>query len=38
MHFNSLSDLNLVGTFNVMRIAAELIDKNEPDEKGEKGV
>ena len=31
-------NLNLVGTFNVMRIAAELMDKNDPDEKGEKGV
>src|SRR6056300_1160480 len=31
-------DLNLVGTFNVMRLGAELIDLNDPDNKGEKGV
>ena len=36
--FQFIVNLNLVGTFNVMRIAAELMDKNEPDEKGEKGV
>ena len=36
--FQFIINLNLVGTFNVMRIAAELMDKNEPDEKGEKGV
>ncbi len=29
---NFIIDLNLVGTFNVMRLAAELMDKNEPDE------
>mgnify|MGYP005993118289 CR=1 FL=1 len=36
--FKFIIDLNLVGTFNVMRLASELIDKNEPDNKGEKGV
>ena len=36
--FQFIVNLNLVGTFNVMRIAADLMDKNEPDEKGEKGV
>ncbi len=36
--FQFIVNLNLVGTFNVMRIAAELMDKNEPDDKGEKGV
>jgi NAD(P)-dependent dehydrogenase (short-subunit alcohol dehydrogenase family) len=36
--FKFIIDLNLVGTFNVMRLGAELIDKNEPDEKGERGV
>ena len=36
--FKFIINLNLVGTFNVMRIAAELMDKNNPDEKGEKGV
>ena len=37
-HFKFIIDLNLVGTFNVMRLAAELMDKNDPDAKGEKGV
>ena len=36
--FKFIIDLNLVGTFNVMRLGAELIDVNDPDEKGEKGV
>src|SRR6056300_1475428 len=36
--FKFIIDLNLVGTFNVMRLGAELIDVNEPDDKGEKGV
>ena len=37
-HFKFIIDLNLVGTFNVMRLAAELMDKNEAGEDGEKGV
>ena len=37
-HFKFIIDLDLVGTFNVMRLAAELMDKNEADEDGEKGV
>jgi len=37
-HFKFIIDLNLVGTFNVMRLAADLMDKNEPEEDGEKGV
>ena len=28
-HFKFIIDLNLVGTFNVMRLAAELMDKND---------
>ena len=36
--FKFIIDLNLVGTFNVMRLGAELIDANDPDAKGEKGV
>ena len=36
--FQFIINLNLVGTFNVMRLSAELMDKNEPDNKGEKGV
>ena len=35
--FQFIINLNLVGTFNVMRIAAELMDKIEPDEKGREG-
>lgn len=31
-------DIDLVGTFNVMRLAAEVMAKNEPNEDGEKGV
>ena len=37
-HFKFIIDLNLVGTFNVMRLAADLMDKNDPDAQGEKGV
>ena len=37
-HFKFIIDLNLVGTFNVMRLAAELMDKNDESESGEKGV
>lgn len=36
--FKLIINLNLVGTFNVMRIAAELMDKNEPGASGDKGV
>ena len=36
--FKFIINLNLVGTFNVMRLAAELMDKNNPDDNGEKGV
>ena len=36
--FKFIIDLNLVGTFNVMRLCAELIDKNTADAEGEKGV
>jgi NAD(P)-dependent dehydrogenase (short-subunit alcohol dehydrogenase family) len=36
--FKFIIDLNLVGTFNVMRLCAELIDENDPDKEGEKGV
>ena len=37
-HFKFIIDLNLVGTFNVMRLTAEVMDKNDPDAQGEKGV
>ena len=36
--FKFIINLNLVGTFNVMRLSAELMDKNNPDDNGEKGV
>ena len=36
--FKFIIDLNLVGTFNVMRISAELMDKNEEVSESEKGV
>ena len=36
--FQFIINLNLVGTFILMRIAAELMDKNEPDDGGEQGV
>lgn len=36
--FKLIINLNLVGTFNVMRIAAELMDKNDPGTSGDKGV
>ena len=31
-------DLNLVASFNVARLAAERMSRNEPDENGERGV
>ena len=34
--FKFIIDLNLVGTFNVMRLCAELIDENDPDQEGER--
>lgn len=36
--FNRIIQINLVGTFNVIRLAVEQMVKNEPDEEGEKGV
>ena len=36
--FKKVIDVNLVGTFNVIRLAAEAIAKNEPNENGERGV
>lgn len=36
--FNRTIQLNLIGTFNVLRLAVEQMDKNEPDQNGEKGV
>ncbi len=36
--FNRVVQINLVGTFNVIRLALEQMVKNEPNEDGEKGV
>jgi 3-hydroxyacyl-CoA dehydrogenase / 3-hydroxy-2-methylbutyryl-CoA dehydrogenase len=36
--FNQVIQINLIGTMNVIRLAAEQITKNEPNEDGEKGV
>jgi NAD(P)-dependent dehydrogenase (short-subunit alcohol dehydrogenase family) len=37
-NFNRSIQLNLIGTMNVIRLAAEQMVKNEPNEDGEKGV
>ncbi|HAC91571.1 MAG TPA: 3-hydroxyacyl-CoA dehydrogenase [Planctomycetaceae bacterium] len=36
--FNRMIQVNLIGTFNVIRLAAEVISKTEPMEGGERGV
>lgn len=36
--FNHVLQVNLVGTFNVIRLAAEKMMENEPNEEGERGV
>ncbi len=36
--FNRVIQINLIGTFNVIRLAAEAMAKNEPNDKGERGV
>ncbi|HLS49499.1 MAG TPA: SDR family NAD(P)-dependent oxidoreductase, partial [Actinomycetaceae bacterium] len=36
--FRASIDVNLVGTFNVLRLAAARMATNEPDEDGERGV
>jgi len=36
--FQNVIDVNLVGTFNVVRLAAAAMAGNEPDEDGERGV
>jgi 3-hydroxyacyl-CoA dehydrogenase/3-hydroxy-2-methylbutyryl-CoA dehydrogenase len=37
-HFNKVLQINLMGTMNVIRLAAEKMVKNIPNEDGEKGV
>ena len=36
--FRRVIDLNLISTFNVARLAADRMSRNEPDENGERGV
>ena len=36
--FRRVVELNLVGTFNVLRLASAQMSKNEPDDDGERGV
>ncbi|PEL14238.1 3-hydroxyacyl-CoA dehydrogenase [Bacillus sp. AFS017336] len=36
--FKKVIDVNLIGTFNVIRLGAEIIAQNEPNESGERGV
>ncbi|MBI1314833.1 SDR family NAD(P)-dependent oxidoreductase [bacterium] len=36
--FRRVIDVNLVGTFNLLRLAADVMRRNEPDETGERGV
>ncbi|MEU7023963.1 SDR family NAD(P)-dependent oxidoreductase [Streptomyces sp. NPDC046203] len=36
--FRTVLDVNLVGTFNVMRLAAEAIARHEPDAHGQRGL
>jgi NAD(P)-dependent dehydrogenase (short-subunit alcohol dehydrogenase family) len=36
--FTRVISINLIGTFNVIRLASEVISKNEPSESGERGV
>lgn len=36
--FKTVIEINLVGTFNAIRLAAGLMDENEPNDHGEKGV
>lgn len=36
--FSKVIQVNLIGTFNVIRLAAEAMQKNEPTEDGERGV
>ncbi len=36
--FSNVIKVNLIGTFNVLRLAAAAMSENEPDEEGERGV
>jgi NAD(P)-dependent dehydrogenase (short-subunit alcohol dehydrogenase family) len=36
--FRRALDINLVGTFNLLRLAAQAMEQNEPDAEGERGI
>jgi len=37
-HFTNVIEINLIGTFNVIRLASERMANNEPNEDGERGI
>jgi NAD(P)-dependent dehydrogenase (short-subunit alcohol dehydrogenase family) len=37
-HFRRVININLIGTFNLIRLAAEAMAKNNPEDSGERGV
>ena len=37
-HFARVIQVNLIGTFNALRLAAEIMEQNQPNEEGERGV
>jgi len=37
-YFSNVVKVNLIGSFNVLRLAATAMSENEPDEEGERGV
>ena len=37
-HFENVININLIGTFNVCRLAAQIMSAQQPDESGERGV
>ncbi|MDQ3758854.1 MAG: 3-hydroxyacyl-CoA dehydrogenase [Actinomycetota bacterium] len=37
-YFSNVVKVNLIGTFNVLRLAATAMSQNEPDDQGERGV
>ena len=37
-HFNRVIEVNLIGTFNALRLTAAAMERNQPSEEGERGV
>ncbi len=37
-HFNRVIEVNLIGTFNALRLSAAAMERNQPTEEGERGV